>query len=163
MNAPDPRLPSASTPPSHAERLFPTLTEAQINRIAAQGLRRQTTKGEMRVEVGEASPFFVVVRGSLQVLSSSAGVETVIVTHGPGEFTGEANLITGRRSLARLRAIEDGEVVELDRSGLLALIQTDAELSAILMRAFILRRADLIAGPPRHDPDKLAAALKGLL
>ena len=115
MNAPDARLPSASTAPSHAERLFPTLTEAQIHRIAAQGLRRQTTESEMLVEVGEASPFFVVVRGSLQVLSSSAGVETVIVTHGPGQFTGEANLITGRRSLARLRVTEDGEVVQLDR------------------------------------------------
>jgi thioredoxin reductase (NADPH) len=140
------RLPSASTAPSHVERLFPTLTEPQINRIAAQGLRRQTTKGEMLVEVGEASPFFVVVRGSLHVLSSAAGVEAVIVTHGPGQFTGEANLITGRRSLARLRVSKDGEVVQLDRSGLLALIQTDAELSAILMRTFILRRADLIAG-----------------
>jgi thioredoxin reductase (NADPH) len=55
-------------------------------------------------------------------------------------------LITGHRSLARLRVSEDGEVVQLDRPGLLALIQTDAELSAILMRAFILRRADLIVG-----------------
>ena len=146
MNDPDARLPSATSPPSHAERLFPRLTEAQIHRIAALGLRRQTTKGETLVEVGEGSPFFVVVRGSLQVLSSSAGVETVIVTHGRGEFTGEANLITGRRSLARLRVTEDSEVVELNRSGLLALIQTDAELSAILMRTFILRRADLIAG-----------------
>jgi len=146
MNAPDPRLTSAPTPPSHTQRLFPTLTEAQISRIAAQGLRRQTTKGEMLVEVGEASPLFVVVRGSLQVSTSSGGVETVIVTHGPVQFTGEANLITGRRSLARLRVTEDGEVVQLDRSGLLTLIQTDAELSAILMRAFILRRADLIAG-----------------
>ena len=63
MNAPDARPPSASTAPSHAERLFPTLTEAQIHRIAAQGLRRQTTKGEMLVEVGEASPFFVVASG----------------------------------------------------------------------------------------------------
>jgi len=52
MNAPDPRLPSAPTPPSHAERLFPTLSEAQINRIAAQGLRRQTTKGEMLIAGG---------------------------------------------------------------------------------------------------------------
>src|SRR6266446_5121721 len=146
VNDPAARLPSATTAPSHAERLFPRLTEAQIQRIAALGLRRQTTKGETLVEVGGASPFFVVVRGSLQVLSSSAGVETVIVTHGPGQFTGEANLITGRRSLARLRVTEDGEVVQLDRSGLLALIQTDADLSAILMRAFILRRADLIAG-----------------
>src|SRR5258708_39708763 len=69
-----------------------------------------------------------------------------MVAQGSGQLIGEANLATGRRSLARLRVAEDGEVVELDRLGLLALIQTDAELSAILMRAFILRRADLIAG-----------------
>ena len=93
MNDSGKRVPSATTAPSNAERLFPRLTEAQIQRIAALGRRRQTTKDETLVEVGEASPFFVVVRGSLQVLSSSAGVETVIVTHGPGEFTGEANLI----------------------------------------------------------------------
>src|SRR5205814_3680662 len=37
-----------------------------------------------------------------------------------------------------------GEVIELDHRQLLALVQTDAELSEILMRAFILRRAELI-------------------
>jgi thioredoxin reductase (NADPH) len=37
-------------------------------------------------------------------------------------------------------------VIELDREQLLALVQTDAELSEILMRAFILRRTELIAG-----------------
>src|SRR5216684_1209597 len=131
---------------SNNERLFPTLSEAQMNRIAAHGRRRQTTKGEVLTDVGDIAPFFVVVRGTLEVLSPAAGVEKIIVTHGTGEFTGETNMITGRRSLARLRVTEDGEVVQLDGSGLLALIQTDAELSAILMRAFILRRADLIAG-----------------
>jgi thioredoxin reductase (NADPH) len=129
-----------------SERLFPTLTEAQIHRIAAHGRRRQTTKGEVLVEIGDTAPFFVVVRGAIQVLSPTAGAETVIVTHGPGQFTGEANMMTGRRSIARSRVSEDGEVIQLDRSALLALIQTDAELSAILMRAFILRRAELIAG-----------------
>ena len=53
-------------------------------------------------------------------------------THGPGGFTGETNLISGRRSLARARAAEAGEVVELDRDALLALVQTDAELGEIL-------------------------------
>jgi thioredoxin reductase (NADPH) len=38
-----------------------------------------------------------------------------------------------------------GEALELTRERLLALIQTDAELSEILMRAFILRRLELIA------------------
>ena len=129
-----------------SERLFPTLTQAQIYRIAAQGRRRQTTKGEVLVEIGDTAPFFVVVRGAIQVLSPAAGAETVIVTHSPGQFTGEANMMTGRRSIARSRVSEDGEVIQLDRSALLALIQTDVELSAILMRAFILRRAELIAG-----------------
>ena len=38
-----------------------------------------------------------------------------------------------------------GEVIEVGRDDLLALIQTDGDLSEILMRAFILRRAELIA------------------
>ena len=37
-------------------------------------------------------------------------------------------------------------MIELDREQLLGLVQTDAELSEILMRAFILRRIELIAG-----------------
>ena len=41
-------------------------------------------------------------------------------------------------------------MIQLDREPLLALIQTDAELSEILMRAFILRRLELIA---RHLGD----------
>ena len=36
-------------------------------------------------------------------------------------------------------------MIELDREHLLALVQTDSELSEILMRAFILRRVELIA------------------
>ena len=54
-------------------------------------------------------------------------------------------MMSGRRAIARLRVSESGEVIQLDREQLLALIQTDAELSEILMRAFILRRVALIA------------------
>ena len=54
-------------------------------------------------------------------------------------------MITGRRTLVRAVVTEPGEVIEVDREELLALIQTDAELSEILMRAFILRRVALIA------------------
>ncbi len=54
-------------------------------------------------------------------------------------------MITGRRALARMRVSEPGEVIELNREQLLDLVQTDAELSEILMRAFILRRVELIA------------------
>ena len=65
--------------------------------------------------------------------------------HGPGQFTGEVNMLTGRRSLVRAQVSEPGEVCELDRERLLAIVQTDSEISEVLMRAFILRRVELIA------------------
>ena len=83
MDASDPVLPLQRPAPSRRERLFPTLTAAQIP--------------------------------------------------------------TGRRALARVRVTAPGEVIELTRKELLSLVQTDAELSEILMRAFILRSTDLIA------------------
>src|SRR5580700_10286373 len=128
------------------ERLFPTLTTAQIARVAARGRRRTIARGEVLVEAGDKEvPFFVVVSGELQALRPSGATEILIVAHGPGQFTGEATMITGRRAMGRLRASEPGEVIQLERQQLLALIQTDAELSEILMRAFMLRRLELIA------------------
>ena len=65
--------------------------------------------------------------------------------HGPGEFTGEVNMLSGRRTLVRMRATKPSEVIELDRQHMMDLIQTDAELGEILTRAFILRRVELVA------------------
>ena len=121
------------------DRLFPKLTPAQLTRIAAHGRRRPTTRGEVLIDVGDRIvPFFVVMTGEIHVLQVSGVAETLIVSHESGSFSGEANLISGRPSMARLRVSEPGEVIELTRDQLLALVQTDAELSELLMRAFIL-------------------------
>jgi len=128
------------------ERLFPTLTAAQMARISTHGRRRKIAAGEILVDVGDkAVPFFVVVSGAIQILRPSGATATLIVTHRPGEFLGEGNMIAGRRALIRALVSEPGEVLELDRQQLLALVQTDAELGEIVMRAFILRRVELIA------------------
>jgi thioredoxin reductase (NADPH) len=142
----DPLLPLQPTAASPTERLFPTLTGAQIARIAAHGQRRPIARGDVLVEVGDkAVPFFVVVSGEIRILRPSGATNTLIVAHGAGQFLGEGNMITGRRALMRASVSEPGEVIQLDREQLLALVQTDAELSEILMRAFILRRSELIA------------------
>src|ERR687897_215452 len=133
-------------PSGATERLFPTLTAAQMARLSTHGRRRPITAGEILVDVGDkAVPFFVVVSGAIQILRPSGATETLIVTHRPGAFLGEGNMIAGRRALVRALVSEPGEVLELDRQQLLALVQTDAELSEIVMRAFILRRVELIA------------------
>jgi thioredoxin reductase (NADPH) len=147
MNTPDP---APATPLSDAvsrpDRVFPTLTKEQIARIAPHGRRRAITAGDVLVEIGDkAVPFFVVLSGQIEALRPGDKVETLLVRHHAGQFSGEANMISGQRSMGRLRVTVSGEAVELTRERLLALIQTDAELSEILMRAFILRRLELIA------------------
>jgi thioredoxin reductase (NADPH) len=131
---------------SGVERTFPTLTPAQIKRIAAHGHVRSIRAGEVLVEAGaHIVPFFVVTAGRIEVVRPSGNSETLVVVHQAGHFTGEINMLSGRPSLVRTRASEPSEVIELDREQLLALVQTDSELSELIMRAFILRRVELIA------------------
>jgi thioredoxin reductase (NADPH) len=53
-------------------------------------------------------------------------------------------MISGQRCLVRGRVTEAGEFLEVSGDALRALVAKDAELSEILMRAFILRRLELI-------------------
>ncbi|HEX9309781.1 MAG TPA: FAD-dependent oxidoreductase [Gemmatimonadaceae bacterium] len=142
---PDPEvaLPSAA---SSGDQAFPTLTEAQVARIAAHGHTRKVERGEVLVRAGvRNASFFVVVSGHLDIVQLSDGIETLVAVHKPGQISGELNLLSGRRAVFSIRAGETGEVIEVDHDNLLAIVQTDADLSEILMRAFILRRARMIA------------------
>jgi thioredoxin reductase (NADPH) len=129
---------------SHEALMFPTLTPSQIARIAKSGVTRSIARDEVLIEAGEhVVPFFVVTRGEVQIIQPRHDGDTLVAVHGPGKFTGEANLILGRRSLMRAVASEPGEVIQLTRQQLLDLVQTDASVSEILMRAFIYRRTEL--------------------
>jgi len=131
---------------SRIEKIFPKLTPAQIRRVAAHGHMRVVERGEVLVEQGDTSvPFFVVITGELEIVRPSAAYETLVTVHGSGQFTGEVNTLSGRRSFFRVRATKPGKVIELDHQHMLTLVQTDAELGEILMRAFILRRVELVA------------------
>jgi thioredoxin reductase (NADPH) len=128
------------------EQIFPTLTPAQIRRIAPHGHMRTMESGQVLIEQGDRNvPFFVVVSGEVEIVRPSRGVETLITVHGPGQFTGEVNMLSGRPTVVRMRATKPGELIELDRQHMLSLLQSDAELGEILMRAFILRRVELVA------------------
>jgi thioredoxin reductase (NADPH) len=128
------------------DQMFPTLTPAQIGRIGAHGRPRRVQSGDVLLEPGDPNTrLFVVVAGQLEIVRISPESETIIATLGPGRFSGEVNILSGRPGLARIRVAESGEVIEVEREQLLALVQSDGELSEILMRAFILRRVELIA------------------
>lgn len=126
-------------------QLFPKLSPSQIVRAGAHGRRRDMAVGDVLIRIGESSvPFFIVTSGALNVMRSINGVEELLTVHTTGSFTGEVNALTGRPSLATIRCAEPGSVIELDREHVRGIVQTDPELGEVLLRAFILRRLEMI-------------------
>jgi thioredoxin reductase (NADPH) len=139
---------SPSTPSALDARTqaFPVLTPAQIDRILPTGRLRKVQRGEILFEPNDtAVPFFVLLSGSMEVVQPALDGERPIATHGPGEFTGEITMISGQLCLVRGRVTEPGEFLEIDGETLRTIVAKDAELSEILMRAFILRRLELVS------------------
>lgn len=138
--------PTPLTLSARINQMFPTLTSAQIARIALHGNRRPIQPSEILIEAGSDNvPFYVLTAGRIEIVRQSDDTENLVAVHEPGEFIGEVQMFSGRRALVRARATEAGEVIELDRDHLLTPAQTDSELSEIILRAFILRRVELIA------------------
>src|SRR5579863_6985910 len=123
---------------------FPVLTAAQISRIRTNANLRQVEPGQILFKPGDTDvPFFVLVSGSMEIVQPSPAGEREIAKHGPGEFTGEMTMISGQRCLVLGRVTAGGDFIEISAEGLRSLIERDAELSEILLRAFILRRLEL--------------------
>jgi len=137
------------TPEQHALR-FPKLSDAQIDQLASSGVPRQVNPREILFDQGTSDRgVFVVLSGSIEIIGVSNGVESVLTTLAPGEFTGEVTQLSGRRSLVLCRACESSTLLEIDRSNLRRVMQTDAALGDLFLSAFLLRRVYLIANSVR--------------
>jgi thioredoxin reductase (NADPH) len=149
---------------SRREQMFPVLTPAQIERIERYGRRQRIRAGEILADVGERyGGMFVVLEGAVEIVRPELDGEQVIIAHRAGNFGGEVASLRNAGSSVRARVIEDGEVIAIDHDGLQQLVQGDAQLSELFMRAFILRRMGLIASArgdvillgSRHSADTL--------
>ncbi|HEU4351831.1 MAG TPA: FAD-dependent oxidoreductase [Burkholderiales bacterium] len=124
------------------EQMFPKLAPSHIEHLESLGTRVATRAGEVLVHPGaRQQSLFVVLDGSLEV---QHGDEQITVLE-PGDFSGELSTLRGVGGFTLLRARESGTVLAIDRERLRELVQTDAELSELMMRAFILRRMGLLA------------------
>ena len=126
-------------------RAFPALTEEQIDRIRPLGRIRQVRSGDILIKPGDTViPFYVLLSGRMEIVQPSLDGERMIALHEPGGFTGEMTMLSGARSQVIGRVSEGGEFLELSPENLRVLVARDTELSEILMRAFILRRLEMI-------------------
>ena len=125
------------------DEIFPTLTPEQVGRVAPFARERTFADGAGLWNQGDRNnPMFVVVEGEIAILS---GADHLVTVHHPGAFSGDVDLISGRPSVVRARARGVTRVLELGHDHLRRLVQTDAELSEIFLRAFMLRRIALVA------------------
>jgi thioredoxin reductase (NADPH) len=132
--------------PEQVEARFPKLNDSQIAGLAAFGQQRDAQPHEVILERGDLHHgIFVVLSGRIEVLRVSAEGETALHTLDRGEFTGDVNLLSGRGTLIRARALEASMLLEIDRANLRHIMQTDAALGEIFLKAFVLRRVFLIS------------------
>src|SRR3989442_3914186 len=89
--APAPAPAPTSSPNATARRdhIYPTLTAAQLARLATHGRRRRVEQGEVLVQAGgDAARPFVVAGGRIDGARPSATHGDLLVSLGPPEFTG---------------------------------------------------------------------------
>ena len=73
-----PAAPPQSRPSRRIPMEHPTLTPAQLERIAAHGRRRKVEEGEVLVEPGERTArFYLVVSGRIDAVLRLEGTEEV--------------------------------------------------------------------------------------
>ena len=59
-----------------------------------------------------------MLEGAIEIVHPYEAGEHRVTVHEVGSFTGELNMLAGRRSLVRARAMRAGRVLEIDRAAL---------------------------------------------
>jgi thioredoxin reductase (NADPH) len=126
---------------------IPTLDPAELSYLESKGTRRLVQKGEYLYRAGDTGyDFYVVLSGLVEIVLEVDGEDRVIITHGPGRFLGELNLLSGMRVFVSARVAEPGEVLAVPVEALRQIIATIPRLSDKILATFITRRNDLMTG-----------------
>ncbi len=129
------------------EKATPTFDAADMAMVEQFGVRRQVREGEYLYREGDATnEFFVVVSAEIDILMSVDGEERIIVSHGPGRFLGELNMLSGLRVFVTARVVKEGEVIAIPRDRLRELMATKPRIGDTILAAFMARRGILMTG-----------------
>ena len=127
------------------DQIFPRLDDRQLAALMPYGISHRYSAGESLFKEGDRHVgMFVVLSGSVDIVRRSNHGEELFATYTRGMFSGEVGLLAGRAVVATGRTREDSEILVVDEVALHRVMVTQAELSELIMRAFILRRVALL-------------------
>jgi CRP-like cAMP-binding protein len=135
--------------PRRARRTQPGLQQKEV--LARLFTRRSYPKDAVVLQRGETSDvFFVIIRGTIQISNEDEWGHTNVVSQGEGEVFGEEILLGGGQSSFQAMALEDSELILLDRSDL---DELSARAPAILLEIMerVAGRLHSITGSLRNQ------------
>jgi thioredoxin reductase (NADPH) len=124
---------------------FPRLDAEQRERLRGWGRVRAVESGEVLFAAGDpACDFFVIESGAVAIVQGAGRENRVVALQGEHRFLGELSMLTGQRLYLSGIVRDPGEVIQLPVEKLRKIVAEDKNLSDIILRAFIARRAILI-------------------
>jgi thioredoxin reductase (NADPH) len=127
-------------------QIFPRLDAETQARLAPYGQVETPTTGETLFRRGDREvDFFVVLEGAIDLLDEKDAGESAFHSYGIGQFTGELHLFNDRALLVTGQAAPDTRLLRISRTEFQRMVSTEADIGEMIMRAFILRRVELIA------------------
>jgi thioredoxin reductase (NADPH) len=148
--------------------MYPRLGDADVERTRRFGTLESWKAGETMFRAGEPGRGIrVILRGNvLLTRRDGLGQSQFLAELGEGQFLGETAQLTGKPYLVDGYALKDVYAILISPTQVRALLIEEAQLGEIIMRALILRRAELVqegSGPVLIGPatDTKTLALEG--
>jgi thioredoxin reductase (NADPH) len=156
MTSPTPEFPTAD------EEAFPTLTPEQLVRLRSYGTPQDVAVGDTVFQAGDRSIDLVVVdEGTVDIVRprTHQRPEEVVASHGAGRFLGELAMLTGQVAYLTARVVEAGHIHRVSPDRFRQLMESDPELSDLMLRAFFARRMFLRAGAAAQAVEIVGSSL----
>jgi thioredoxin reductase (NADPH) len=132
----------ASEPITHS-----VLDDSQLARLRRYGTTRPVTAGETLYSPADDScDLLVVLRGEVVVSNDALGRSVELARHGPGQFAGELNMLTGERPFLTARSATEGRILALTTAQVREVLARETAIADMLLRALIARRRRHVSG-----------------
>lgn len=144
---------------------FRPLTDDQVRDLARFARLERYTAGETLVRQGDpGGSLFVLLDGEVRVRRTDGAASRELARLGPGSFFGEMSLLTGEPRSASVLALDEVEVVVVEKAAFSSLLRDDNHLARALSQALESRsREQARVAAPEAGTGVQLAVTDGLL
>ena len=139
----------------------PVFTEHQWERFRAFGTAQHAPAGTWLFRAGQPDCDMLLVQtGSIDIIRAATAdsPEAVVAHYQPRQFSGEMNLLTGQATYLDARTASDATIYRISPTDFRRLMNSEPDLSDLILRALITRRQNLRANAAARSVEVLAGA-----